>query len=278
MPSTKKKSPSEAKKKSLASTSTKAKSSVKKSTKKNKNVDANDGSYLQGQEVIPQSSAHKGVSTASTSSDNTVHEGASASVNQAILSMLHKIDASNQALTRRMDDLEHHNTISSKPTTSPTSQHHGASHIAGIRQDTINRPLTQASAGTSQAILGTCPSVMNSGPVAVNASAQGRSGGAKEMNQIAKDAMAPKLEVMRSISSISTAVSQILAHYDDQADQDAMPGKSHNYRKKSGRYNVTDASVVAPQFRWPNEGLISNSHLKSPPMMILTWPNGFQGS
>ena len=59
MPSTKKKSPSEAKKKSLASTSMKAKSSVKKSTKKNKNVDANDGSYLQGQEVMPQSSAHK---------------------------------------------------------------------------------------------------------------------------------------------------------------------------------------------------------------------------
>ena len=207
MPSTKKKSPSEAKKKSLASTSTKAKSSIKKSTKKNKNVDANDGSYLQGQEVMAQSSAHKGASTVSTSSDNTVHEGASASVNQAILSMLHKIDASNQALTRRMDDLERHNTISSTPAVSPTSQYHRASHIAGIRQDTVNRPLTQASAGTSQAILGTCPSVMNSVPVAVNASAQGMPNGAKEMSQIAKDSMAPMLEVMRSIPSISTAVS-----------------------------------------------------------------------
>ena len=93
------------------------------------------------------------VSTVSKSSDNTVHEGASASVNQAILSMLHKIDASNQALTRRMDDLERHNTISSTPAASPTSQYHGASHIAGIRQDTVNRPITQASAGTSQAHL-----------------------------------------------------------------------------------------------------------------------------
>ena len=37
-----------------------------------------------------------------------------------------------------------------------------------------------------------------------------------------------------------------------------------NYRKKSGRYNITDTSVVGPQFRWPNEGLISNSHLKKP--------------
>ena len=105
---------------------------------------------------------------------------------------------------------------------------------------------------------------MNSVPVAVNESARGRPNGAKEMSQIAKDSMAPKLEVMRSIPSISTAVSQILAHYDDQADQDAMSGKGHNYRKKSGRYNVTDTAVVGPQFRWPNEGLISNSHLKKP--------------
>ena len=43
-----------------------------------------------------------------------------------------------------------------------------------------------------------------------------------------------------------------------------MPGKGPNYRKKSGRYNITDTSVVGPQFRWPNEGLISNSYLKKP--------------
>ena len=43
-----------------------------------------------------------------------------------------------------------------------------------------------------------------------------------------------------------------------------MPGKSTNYRKKTGRYNITDTSVVDPQFRWPNEGLIFNFHLKKP--------------
>ena len=69
---------------------------------------------------------------------------------------------------------------------------------------------------------------------------------------------------MRSIPSISPAVSQLLASYDDEADQDAMPGKGSNYRKKSGRYHITDTSVVGPQFRWPNEGLISNFHLKKP--------------
>ena len=57
MPSTKKKSPSEAKKKLLVST--KAKTSIKKNTKKSKPVDVNDGSYLQGQEAMAHSSTHK---------------------------------------------------------------------------------------------------------------------------------------------------------------------------------------------------------------------------
>ena len=87
-------------------------------------------------------------------------------------------------------------------------------------------------------------------------------GDAKNLGQVARDSVAPRLEVMGFIPSISSAVSQLLAHYDDQADQDALPGKGPNYRKKSGRYNVTDTSVVGPQFRCPNEGLISYSHLK----------------
>ena len=262
MPSTKKKSPSEAKKKSLVST--KAKTSIKKNTKTSKPVDVNDGSYLQGSEAMAHSSTHKGVSTVSNSAGNTVQEETSASMNQAILSMLHKIDASNQALTKRMDDLERQNTISSTPVASPTSQYPGASHITNIRQDKVNMSVAQASAGTSQAISVTCPSVMNSIPVAISSSARGMPSGARELSQVAKDSVATRLEVMRSNPSISTAVSQLLAHYDDQADQDAMPGKGPNYRKKSGRYNITDTSVVGPQFKWPNEGLISISHLKKP--------------
>ena len=105
---------------------------------------------------------------------------------------------------------------------------------------------------------------MSSIPAAVSSSARGMRRGARDLSQVAKDSVAPRLEVMRSIPSISSAVSQLLAHYDDQANQDAMPGNGPNYRKKSGRYNITDTSVVGPQFRWVNEGLISNSHLKKP--------------
>ena len=147
-------------------------------------------------------------------------------MNQAILSMLTKTDASNQTLTKRIDDLERQNTISSTPVASPTSQYPGASHITNIRQDKVNMSVTQASAGTSQAILVTCPSVMSSISVAVSLSGRGMPRGARDLSQVAKDSVAPRLEVMRSIPSISSAVSQLLAHYDDQADQDAMPGRS----------------------------------------------------
>ena len=78
---------------------------------------------------------------------------------------------------------------------------------------------------------------MSSIPVAASSSAKGMPRGARDLSQVAKDSVSPRLEVMRSISS---AVSQLLAHYDDRANQDAMPGKGPNYRKKSGRYNITD--------------------------------------
>ena len=79
-----------------------------------------------------------------------------------------------------------------------------------------------------------------------------------------RDAVAPKVGVLRSIPSISTAVSQLLANYDQQVNRDVIQGKSTVIRKKSGRYNTTDATSLGPQFRWPNEGLISASHLKRP--------------
>ena len=93
----------------------------------------------------------------------------------------------------------------------------------------------------------------------------------------ARDAVAPRLDVMRSIPSISSAVSQLLACYDEQADQEALPGKSYGVRKKSGRYNVTDNPIAIPQFRWPNKGLVSNSHLKKPPyddLSMAQWTSG----
>ena len=259
MPSTRKKSPSEAKKKSLRST--KSKSSVKKSTRKTKVTELNDGSYLQSQATVGHQSTQENVSTVLNASSNSIQEETLISTNQAILSMLQKIDDSNQALTKHMDELERQNAISSTPVASPTRPDPRASHFTSVHQGQVTTSGTQANAAISQAIPVTHRSTVHNNPIAVHASAQGV---IRESGQGARDAIAPRLEVMRSIPSISSAVSQLLARYDDQADQDAMPGKGHNYRKKSGRYNVTDTSMVSPQFRWPNEGLISNSHLKKP--------------
>ena len=71
--------------------------------------------------------------------------------------------------------------------------------------------VAQASAGTSQTIPVTCPSFMSNIPVAASLSAQGIPRGARDLGQVAKDSVAPRLEVMRSIPSISSAVSQLLA-------------------------------------------------------------------
>ena len=40
---------------------------------------------------------------------------------------------------------------------------------------------------------------------------------------------------------------------------------------------MTDNSIANPQFRWPNEGLVSNSHLKKPPyddLNMAQWISG----
>ena len=87
----------------------------------------------------------------------------------------------------------------------------------------------------------------------------------------------PKAEVLRSIPSISSAVSQLLASYDHQTDKKALQGKLNITRKKSGRYNTTETTTVGPSFRWPNEGLISTSHLRKPSYDDLTlaqWASG----
>ena len=56
-----------------------------------------------------------------------------------------------------------------------------------------------------------------------------------------------------------------------------MQGKPNVIRKKSGCYNTTDTTTLGPQFRWPNEGRVSASHLRKPSYDDLTlaqWASG----
>ena len=93
----------------------------------------------------------------------------------------------------------------------------------------------------------------------------------------ARDAIAPRVDALRLIPSISTAVSQLLTNYEQQSERDILQGKNTIIRKKSGRYNTTDTTSTGPQFRWPNEGLVSASHLKKPAyddLSLAQWTSG----
>ena len=58
-------------------------------------------------------------------------------------------------------------------------------------------------------------------------------------DNITRDAVVPGVDT----PSISSAVTQLLASYDQQAVQDALPGKGQVNRRKSGRYNTTDTTM-----------------------------------
>ena len=129
----------------------------------------------------------------------------------------------------------------------------------------------------TQAIPSTRPGVHVNLPMTFAPHAQAGPVGAGVQSQVSQDAVVPKLDVMRSIPSVSSAVSHLLAQYEDQADQQALPGKPNNARKRSGHYNTTDTSIMSPQYRWPNEGLVSNSHTKKPPydeLNMAQWTSG----
>ena len=268
MPSTRKKSPVSAAKKKTPAT-TKNKNSIKKSGKKNQVVTINDGSYLQTSNMegmAPQGGVSTDVANTITNQPNQVTE--LASTNQAILAMLQKLDESNQALGKRMEVLERQGAVSSTPLASPTSQLPTGAPSALHHQGGMIQAATQAS--TMRRNMADIPMARTEAPQYTNR-------GSGMQGHEARDAMAPRLDVMRSIPSISSAVSQLLARYDDQADQEALPGKGFNMRKKSGRYNVTDNPIANPQFRWPNEGLVSNSHVKKPPyddLSMAQWISG----
>ena len=241
MPSTRKKSPAtEGKRKTRASD--KVRSSMKKASSKKKSVSVeNDGSYLQ-----PQASDSVPVSTLSTSEQPSI----SASTGQAILTMLSQIDASNKELSKRIDQLERNGRMRSTPLTSPTLNY--CSSSVAVPQSVMPQLLSQHTvAGVSTVGKGDSvpPRPVRQQPA---------------HNTITRDAVVLGVDVLRSIPSISSVVTQLLASYDQQAVQDALPGKGQVNRLKSGRYNTTDTTLASPHLRWPNEGLVSASHAKRP--------------
>ena len=206
----------------------------------------NDGSYLQVQasSIIP-------VSTIPPSDQSHM----SASTGQTILNMLYQIDVSNKELSRHMDTLECNSSMSSTPRTSPTVQHRSSTVAAALPV----LPRSAHEVGSTSRFTGQ--------------GCQGTSGAANQtsgQNTFSRDAIVVGVDGLRSNPSISSVVTQLLASYGQQAVQDVLTGKGHITRQKSGRYNTTDTTLVGLQFRWPNEGLVSESHSKKPAYDELT--------
>ena len=254
MPGNLKKSPAtEGKRKTRASD--KARSTPRKS-KKQKSASFNDGSYLQSSVQQPP------VSTAVSSTQPLL----SASTGPAILDMLNKLDASNQELSRRMDRFERNGSISSTLLTSPTIQsvNHGP-RVAISHHTATTHPLQQN--------IPVKPAVVGTDSHGITAESRQPPTSSND----GRDAVAPKVDALRAIPSISTAVSQLLASYEQQSDREVLQGKATVLRKKSGRYNTTDTTSMSPQFRWPNEGLVTASHLKKPAyddLSLAQWVSG----
>ena len=114
--------------------------------------------------------------------------------------MLNKLDASNQELSKRVDRFERNGSISSMPLTSPTIPPANHSHRIPGQQPVIPVQHTQHSITgrlTTTLTEGRGITTDNNRPVLAT-------------NE-ARDAIAPRPDALRSIPSISTAVSQLLA-------------------------------------------------------------------
>ena len=180
--------------------------------------------------------------------------------------MPNNLDASNQVFTRRMDRFECNGSVSSTPLTPPTiplvnptqvvSGQHAAIPVHTTHQTFPDRFTT--------VMVGTHGSNTTQARLPV-------------LSNDVKDAVEPKLEALRSVPSISTAVSQLLANYEQQTNRDVIQGKNTVIRMKSGRYNTSDTTSLGPQFRWPNEGLAAASHLRKPvydELNLAQWASG----
>ena len=75
------------------------------------------------------------------------------------------------------------------------------------------------------------------------------------------DSVVPSIDSLRHNSTLSQAVSRIMATYDDHVRMEAGQGKASTIRC-SGHYNTTDLVQAPPETRWANEGFHSGQGKK----------------
>ena len=267
MPSTRAKAPLSANKRnSLCVTTVRTK---KRSSHK---VSQADGSYLQ------VGSNNGSVSASSQPFTSIPQVAAISDPNQAILSALSRLEAANQDLARRMDRMERGGDTNSTPVQSPRPKDTVCFNLPqGSRLGRDSSPIAPQRTHSQAHHGGGAGGVPNAShtpfprPLSSNISTSHT-----EVTEASRDAIAPSIETVRSIPSISSAVSKLLAQYEEQTHQDVIPGKDL-LRKKSGRYNTTDTCTARPEVRWLNEGYVSTGATKKPSydnLSLAQWASG----
>ena len=274
MPSTRAKAPLSANKKKFLSAMT-----VRTKKRSSLKVSQADGSYL-------QVGSDNGTVSASSQPFTSVSQVAGISdPNQAILSAISRLEAANQDLAHWMDRMERRGDTNSTPVQSPRPRDTVSFNLPqGSRLGRDSSPIapqrTNSQAhhgGGAGRVPGSHQSLPNAShtpfprPLSSNISTSHT-----EVTEASRDAIVPSVETVRSIPSISSAVSKLLAQYEEQTHQDVIPGKVL-MRKKSGRYNTTDTCTARPEVRWPNEGYVSTGATKKPSyddLSLAQWASG----
>ena len=224
-------------------------SSVKKGNgkKKDKGMDLN-GSFLQSPEPTGTVSSVEYTTPAAYSSQS------SSDNSDAILSYLKKLDESNQALLKRVSDLEASKSLPSTP--SPWSHPHAGHSLMIPPPVGQNQPSDTGVTIPAAAPMATQSTIVNPNLTSQIHNTQTTRSAVSVDHQplhYGSDGVLPSVSALRQNPTISQSVAQVMASYEAQAKQEASLGKQIP-TKKSGRFNATDAITSGPELRWPNEG------------------------
>ena len=170
---------------------------------------------------------------------------ASVAANDTVLDYLQRIDATNQALLKRVDNLENQRVNST--TVQVAGPNGGQGSLTGHTASHFTQPPQQLTSSNSS----NSPRV---GHAQAATNITGLPGPAIQnvRNSHLHDAVIPDIHAIRANPTISQSVSQILSSLEAGPRAEATQGKAS--QKKSGRFNATDTITAVPELRWPNEG------------------------
>ena len=155
---------------------------------------------------------------------------------------LQRIHATNQALLKRVDDLERQRVNSTTMQTTKPIPEQGRCTVPTVTHliQPGHQPSSTNSISSSQAHYSHAATNSSSIPGPTTQAIQ---------NSHLHDAV---INAIRANLTISQSVSQILSSLEAGSRAEATQGKAT--QKKSGRFNATDTVTAVPELRWPNEG------------------------